>query len=323
MLIKTPRGHWARLLTLAALAGAAAACGGGGGGDAPAPPPPPPFAACSGLGAQPLQTLAYRSQPGVPPALHALDLVLPRRDAGCPAAPLVVYFHGGGYVSGDKSQQVADKIALFTRAGWGFASVNYRLSPFPLRLDDPTRVRYPDAQNDAAAALRYLHDIAAAQGLDPSRFLLLGHSAGAHLTALVSADGRFVAAQGLPASTVRCVALLDTEAYDLPAMVGEGGDDALLYQNAIATDTATLREASPRQHVKPGLAPHIVVTRGTASRQAQAAGHVAALQAAGVPAQLLVAGGLSHAEVNQVVGRPGDTVVTPALMAFYEACAAR
>lgn len=312
-------GRRARLLAPLALALAAAACGGGGGD----PAQPPAAATCQGLGALPPQTLAYRSEPGVPADLLSLDLVRPRLDAGCPAAPLVVYLHGGGYVTGDKSQQVADKISLFTQAGWAFASVNYRLSPFPLRLDDPTRVRYPDAQNDAAAALRHLSSLAEAQGLDRSRILLLGHSAGAHLAALLTADGRFVAAQGLPVTTVRCVALLDTEAYDLPALVGEGGDDALLYQNAVGTDLASLQQASPRQHVKPGLAPHLVVTRGTASRQAQATGHVAALQAAGVPAQLLVAGTLSHADVNRVVGQPGDTLVTPALMAFYGSCVAR
>ncbi len=296
------------------------ACGGGGGGDAP---PPAAAPACSGQGALPTQTLAYRSVPGVPADQLSLDLVLPRRDAGCPAAPLVVYFHGGGYALGDKAQQVADKIALFTAAGWGFVSVNYRLSPLPVRLDDPLRVRYPVAQGDGAAALRFLADIAGAQGLDRSRLLLLGHSAGAHLAALLATDARFLAAEGLPLAAARCVALLDTEAYDLEALVSGGGDDAQLYQNGVGTEPATLREASPLRHVGPGRSPHWVVTRGLASRQAQARAYVDALTAAGVAATLQVATGLSHAEVNQAVGQAGDTVITPALMAFYGNCVAR
>jgi len=271
----------------------------------------------------PTQTLAYRSVPGVPADLLSVDLVLPRRDAGCPAAPLVVYFHGGGYALGDKSQQVADKIALFTAAGWGFASVNYRLSPLPVQLDDPARVRYPTAQRDGAAALRFLADIAGAQGLDHNRLLLLGHSAGAHLAALLSTDARFLAAEGLSRSAVRCVALLDTEAFDLEALVAEGGDDAQLYQNAIGTDAVTLREASPLRYVSAGLSPHWVVTRGGAARQAQARAHVDALTAFGAAASLQVASGYTHAEVNQAVGRPGESVVTPALMAFYSGCATR
>lgn len=310
-----------RVSLLASLVALTAACGGGG--DTPSPAPPAAAPVCSGQGTLPLQTLAYRSVPGVPADLLSVDLVLPRRDAGCPAAPLVVYIHGGGYTTGDKSQQVADKIALFTGAGWGFASVNYRLSPFPVRLDDPLRVRYPVAQGDGAAALRFLADIAGAQGLDRSRLLLLGHSAGAHLAALLATDARLLAAEGLPRSAVRCVALLDTEAYDLEAMVAGGGDDAQLYQNAVGTDAATLREASPLRYVGPGLSPHWVVTRGSASRQAQARGYVDALTAVGATATLQVASGYTHAEVNQAVGQPGESVVTPALMAFYGNCVAR
>lgn len=318
----TSRRHLAALACAPCLAAALlAACGGGGSADG-GNPPPGAGPSCDGQGAQARQTHAYRTLAGTAPDLLSLDLTLPRRDAGCPAAPVVVYFHGGGYALGDKSQQVDDKAALFTAAGWGFVSVNYRLSPLPVELANPARVRYPDAQTDAAAALAWVHVQAPQLGLDPQRVLLLGHSAGAHLAALLANDGRFAAAQGLPAGAVRCAALLDTEAYDLEALVAGGGDDQQLYQNAVGTDAAALREASPLRHVKAALAPQLVVTRGPAERQAQAAEYAQALRAAGVPAQLLAVDPYTHAEVNRAVGLPGETRLTPPLMTFLRGCAA-
>lgn len=317
----SPRWPGRALLLALSLPWALAACGGGGDSGGGTPPPTP--LACSGQGAQAMQTHAYRSLPGVAPNLLSLDVTLPRRDAGCPAAPVVVYFHGGGYALGDKSQQVADKAALFTDAGWAFVSVNYRLSPFPVAPTDPTRVRYPDAQGDAAAALAWVHGQAAALGLDRERLMLLGHSAGAHLAALMANDGRFVAAQGLPAGVVRCAALLDTEAYDVEALIAGGGDDGQLYQNGVGTDPAVQREASPLRHVKAGLGPQLVVTRGVASRQQAAGAYAQALRSAGSSATLLQVDPYTHAEVNAAVGQPGETRLTVPLMDFLRSCAAR
>jgi len=311
------RGTVPAMAAALALTFVLAGCGGGDAAPAAA------VLSCGGQGALALQTHAYRSLPGVAPELLSLDITLPRRDAGCPAAPVVVYFHGGGYALGDKSQQVADKAALFTAAGWAFVSVNYRLSPWPVALSDTTRIRYPDAQGDAAAALAWVHGQAASLGLDRERMMLLGHSAGAHLAALLANDGRFIAAQGLPAGTVRCTALLDTEAYDVEALIAAGGDDAQLYQNGIGTESAVQREASPQRHVKAGLAPQMVVTRGSALRQAGAGAYAQALSAVGVSSTLLAVDPYTHAEVNQAVGQAGETRLTVPLMNFMRGCAAK
>ncbi len=306
---------------LVSLISVLSACGGGSEGSGV--PPLATSPSCMGRGAQPTQTHVYRSLVGVPPNLLSLDLTLPRREVGCDPAPVVVYFHGGGYALGDKSQQVADKAALFTNAGWGFVSVNYRLSPLPVQLGNSSRVCYPDAQSDAAAALAWLYAQAPALGLDRDRLLLLGHSAGAHLAALLSNDGRFLGAQGLPSATVRCAVLLDTEAYDLEAMIAAGGDEEQLYQNGVGTDPAVLRDASPLRHVKAGLPPQLVVTRGPAARQGQAVQYTLSLRDAGVRAQTLVVDPYSHAEVNRAVGLPGETLLTSPLMDFLSSCAAR
>lgn len=101
--------------------------------------------------------------------------------------PLVVFVHGGSWMSGDKKLYRWVGQAL---AQQGFVAVlaNYGLMP---------SVRFPDFAKDVAAAVAFAHKHAADWGGDPSRLFLMGHSAGAHLTALVTYDGRYLARHGL------------------------------------------------------------------------------------------------------------------------------
>lgn len=302
------------------------ACGGGdsggGGGDGGTGPVTPAPLNCTAAAAPAPRTETYRTDTSTPASRRALDVYVPARSAGCPPAPMVVYFHGGGYVTGDKGNQIADKARLFAAEGWTFVSVNYRLSPFPVRLDDPDRVRYPAAQDDAATALAWAIARASTFGADPGRVAVMGHSAGAHLAALVSTDPTFLQARGLGLSALRCTVALDTEAYDLPRFIAEGGDADQLYRNAIGTDEATLRAASPRWQARAGSPSHFVVTRGSAQRRQQAADHAAALRGVGVRAEVLDASGYTHEQVNSAVGAAGESVVTPPLMQFLRGCLA-
>ena len=115
------------------------------------PPPPPPD--CRPTGVTTRRDVRYRRTPGVPARDQSLDLSLPVRPAGCAASPLVVYVHGGGFRAGDKAHQIADKRALFTGAGWAFASINYRLADESTGAADG---RYPAAEQDVAGALAFL-----------------------------------------------------------------------------------------------------------------------------------------------------------------------
>ena len=239
------------------------------------------------------------------------------RAAGCPAAPLVVWVHGGGWAIGDKRNQIGDKLALFVSEGWVFASVNYRLSP-ESATTDPDAVRYPLHNQDVTAAIVGLRERSAAWNADPGRMLVFGHSAGAGIVSQVATNERFLAEHGLGLDALRCVGMLDTEAYDVRAQceAGEG-----LYLNAFGMDPAVWDEASALNHVAAGkgIPPCFVLTRGTAVREALSARFVEALEGAGIPAALVNADPLTHAEVNDAVGAPGDTIVTPPLMAFFRA----
>ena len=88
---------------------------------------------------------------------------------------------GGGWRVGVKANPgvVKNKVAHYVPAGYLVVSINYRLSP---EVD-------PLAQaHDVAAALSFVQSAASAWGGDPSRIVLMGHSAGAHLVSLVTAD---------------------------------------------------------------------------------------------------------------------------------------
>jgi arylformamidase len=110
--------------------------------------------------------------------------------------PVVFWIHGGGWQTGDKSD-VQIKPQAFMDKGFVFVSTNYRLLP---NVDMATIVR------DVAKSIHWVHDHIADYGGDPKRLLIMGHSAGAQLAALICTDDRYLKAEGLSlAITKGCV----------------------------------------------------------------------------------------------------------------------
>jgi hypothetical protein len=96
-----------------------------------------------------------------------------------------------------------------------------------------------------------------------------------------------------------------------------------MFRNAFGDDPAVWDRASPPHNVGAGkgIPPFHIVTRGSTARVAQSQSFGATLRGAGIDAAVQVASGLSHEAVNEAVGKAGDTVVTPPLMAFFRGCA--
>lgn len=119
-----------------------------------------------------------------------LDIYTPR-DAP-DARPVVVFFYGGNWRSGNRANYLFLAEALTSR---GFVVVvpDYRLHP---------EVAFPAFVEDAAAAVAWTARHAGEFGGDPQRLFVMGHSAGAHLAAMVSLDGRFLAARGLSPAAI-------------------------------------------------------------------------------------------------------------------------
>lgn len=101
-----------------------------------------------------------------------LDLYLP---IGVKSPPLVVFIHGGAFVSGDKSRGKS-YCSLF--ASWGFAcaSVNYRLSP---------RYKWPTHIEDVKQSVKWLVKNSKKYGIDASKIVAMGTSAGGHLASML------------------------------------------------------------------------------------------------------------------------------------------
>lgn len=273
----------------------------------------PTTAASAGCGATDQRVerdIAYGPVPeGTDPNLRSLDVYTPTLPAGCPPAPVVVYVHGGGWQRGDK-KAVGAKADLARAQGWVLVSVNYRLAP---------AVTYPTFNDDVAEAVVWARDHAADHGGDPDRIVLLGHSAGATIAASVATDERPLRRAGADLSTIRCAIPVDS-AYDV---VTEAGADRQIYLQAFGDDPAVWADASPLSHVAPGtgIPPFLLVTRGRDAWTAKAERLADALRGAGVPTTVVDAGAaVSHEDVNQMIGTPGDAVVTPAILDFVQRC---
>ncbi len=104
-------------------------------------------------------------------------------------------------------------------------------------------VSVEDQAKDVAAAIRYLRGRAAELGFDPGNIVLMGHSAGAHLAALVGTDDRYL---GKDLESVGRVVLLDGAGYDLPRQLEQAGRfEAKIYEQPFgALNPVTLESLS-------------------------------------------------------------------------------
>jgi acetyl esterase/lipase len=238
--------------------------------------------------------------------------VWPAQGVSSPA-PLVMFVHGGGWTRGSKDSASGPyKSSYYPAEGYVYASINYRLVP---------SVTVEDEASDVAAALRSLIDHAAELGIDPGRVVIMGHSAGAHLVALVGTDEAYLAGVGLSESSLRGVIAIDGAAYDVPKQIAAGGIMHDRYLEAFGSDPARQLALSPTsQAAAPNapafLLPHVQRPDGIA----QADELAAALQAAGtdaVEAGFPGTGLAGHAEINRRLGDPtyAETPVVDAWLA--------
>ena len=109
-----------------------------------------------------------------PEARNHADVYLPADRDG---APIVLQVHGGGWVSGNKTQQGQPLLSHFTAQGWIGVAINYRMGP---------KHRLPAAVHDVKRAIAWIREEAPAWGGDADRILITGGSAGGHLTALAA-----------------------------------------------------------------------------------------------------------------------------------------
>lgn len=106
---------------------------------------------------------------------RALRLDLFQPESNEPVVPGLIFIHGGGWSSGDKSMYEYYG-NVFARKGYALASIEYRLSG---------EATFPAALHDCKCAVRWMRANAADLGVDPDRIAVAGGSAGGHLALLV------------------------------------------------------------------------------------------------------------------------------------------
>ena len=217
--------------------------------------------------------------------------------AGAAKAPLLLFVHGGGWSIGDKRIGSAKKGEHFVGEGWAYASTNYRLVP---------QATVEDQAADVAAAIAFL---LRQPGIDPDRIVLMGHSAGAHLAALVATDPAYLARAGVPMTAVRGVVLLDGAGYDVGQQMAEPRNAVVsMYTQAFGTDPKRQAALSPARHA---AAPNAgewlilpVATRRDSTAQSEALAR--RLREGGSKASVVPQAGKTHASLNRELGDAGD-----------------
>ena len=220
-----------------------------------------------------------------------MDVYLPRQAAG---APVIFMVHGGAWRLGDKGARsvVENKVAHWVTKGFVFISANYRMLPKAAPVEQA---------QDIALALATAQGKAAAWGADPAKFIVMGHSAGAHLVALLAASP--AGAFKLGARPWLVTVLLDSAALDVVALME--ARHARLYDQAFGSDPAYWKAASPFHALSDGATPLLAVCstrRGDSCPQASR--FVAKAQAVHARAGVLEQD-LSHMDINQQLGLAG------------------
>ncbi len=214
--------------------------------------------------------------------------------------PVVVWIHGGGWKAGNKTG-VQNKPQAFVDKGYVFVATNYRFVP---------KVTVKEMTGDIAKAIRWVHDHAKEYGGDPKSIFVMGHSAGAHLAALVCTDDRYLKAEGLPLSIIKGCVPVDVSVYDIPKRVKDRGPAKPRISREVFGDTEdSWRELSPVTHIAKGKnIPAFLILHVADRQETKAQSHWLAdnLKEAGIWAKVIAAEGTTHGTINSNLGLPDD-----------------
>jgi acetyl esterase/lipase len=234
---------------------------------------------------------AYRRHPNIPYGAgpqHRLDVYVPNNVSVNSPPPLVLFWHGGRWSFGDKADYRFVGAAL-AELGYVTVVANYRHYP---------EVKMPGFMDDAARAALWVSAHGEEFGADANRLYLMGHSAGAHLAALVTLDPRYFAATGNPAPPIAGVIGLSGPYDFLPLREADVQDMFGPPQNYPESQPINfVRSDAPPMLLIHGLKDETVWPKNSRNL-------AAALSARGVPVTLKLYPKLLHADTVAALSRP-------------------
>jgi acetyl esterase len=206
--------------------------------------------------------------------------------------PLVVFYHGGGWVIGTIETHDGTCRALARESGAAVLSVGYRLAP---------EAPYPAPLDDCYDALLWAHGHAARLGVDGARLAVSGDSAGGNLAAAVAIRARDQRGPALRHQLL-IYPVTDTD-FTRPSYAENGGGEAFLstammrwfWQHYVGDVAAAPAEAAVLRHASlAGLPPATVITAEFDPLRDEGMAYAARLADAGVAVEADIAPGMIH-----------------------------
>lgn len=244
-----------------------------------------------------LQDISYGDDPE-----QMLDVYLPPNKR----KPQIIFMvHGGAWSLGDRKSKkfIENKVKRWVPKGFIVVSVGYRLLPKANPLEQA---------DDVAKALAFSQRKANAWGGKPKQFVLLGHSAGAHLVSLISASNHWK--ESLSLEPILGTVSLDSAMMNAPELMNQ--KHPKFYDEAMGADPKFWEQVSPFHQLKAKASPFFLVCsseRKDSCDQARAFGEK--LKSFGGQVELLRVD-MSHGELNEKLGEPG--VYTGKVEAFLK-----
>lgn len=243
---------------------------------------------------------------GADPA-QRLDVYYP---AGASGAPVILYVHGGGWRRGDKAmpQMVRNKVPHWVGKGMVFVSTNYRMLPAANVLEQA---------QDVGRALAFVQSRAGGWGGDSARVIVMGHSAGAHLASLMTADASLVRRHGV--QRWLATVAIDSAAFNMETIMQR--PHYRFYDPVFGTDPSFWREASPTYRLKAEpAAPMLLVCSSQREDSGPPAREFAAKATAFGGHVTVLSIDLNHMQINDLLGVRGG--YTEAVDAFLKSVGA-
>ncbi len=217
-------------------------------------------------------------------------------------APILLYVHGGGWIKGSR-EKIYNLDTFATKRGYMLVSVQYR--PVP-RTNIDGQVR------DIVRSINWVRNNISRYGGDKRKIVIMGHSAGSHLVALIAAKRL--------GGTLAGVISNDVQAYDMVAYGGMRGSLPYVYAAAFGSNPNNWIKWSPVTYVRKGprggLPPHMIMYSGSnyERRKVLANGFGADLRAKGASVTLFDGRRYSHGSIARGIGKSAE--VTRAVERF-------